>query len=64
MSERIDMAAENIRSRIGQEARALLIPGPRMIDEFECALSVALAILFAHLLGATNISWRRSPASW
>lgn len=57
MSERIDMAAENIRSRIGQEARALLIPGPRMIDEFECALSVALAILFAHLLGATNISW-------
>ena len=57
MNTRIDMATESIRSRIGREARALVAPGPRMIDELECAASVALAILLAHLLGAHNISW-------
>ena len=29
----------------------------RPIDEAECVLSVLLAILFAHLLGAANVSW-------
>lgn len=28
-----------------------------MIDEFECAASVLLAILFAHLVGAKMVSW-------
>lgn len=30
---------------------------PRTIDEAECAASVLLAILFAHLLGAHHVSW-------
>jgi uncharacterized membrane protein YccC len=29
----------------------------RRVDEFECVISVLLAILVAHLIGATNISW-------
>jgi uncharacterized membrane protein YccC len=43
--------------RAGPEARALLQPGARMIDEAECAASVLLAIAFAHLIGAHNVSW-------
>jgi uncharacterized membrane protein YccC len=31
--------------------------GTRSIDEIECVASVLLAILVAHLLGATNVSW-------
>ncbi len=31
--------------------------GPRAVDELECVVSVLLAILTAHLIGATNISW-------
>ncbi|UAK26423.1 FUSC family protein [Sphingomonas nostoxanthinifaciens] len=37
--------------------RTFLRPGPRLADELECALSVALAIAFAHLTGAHNVSW-------
>lgn len=37
--------------------RGILTPGPRMVDEFECVGSVALAILFAHLIHAPNVSW-------
>jgi len=29
----------------------------RLVDEGECVASVLLAILFAHLIGASNISW-------
>jgi uncharacterized membrane protein YccC len=29
----------------------------RSIDEFECVASVLLSILFAHLIGASNVSW-------
>ncbi|WP_442681177.1 FUSC family protein [Sphingomonas sp. ASY06-1R] len=29
----------------------------RRIDEFECVASVLLSILFAHLIGASNVSW-------
>ena len=29
----------------------------RTIDEAECVASVLLAILFAHLLHASNVSW-------
>ncbi|MDH7798347.1 MULTISPECIES: FUSC family protein [unclassified Beijerinckia] len=31
--------------------------GPRLVDDVECAASVLLAILFAHLVGAQNVSW-------
>ena len=31
--------------------------GTRLVDELECLLSVLLAIVFAHLVGAQNISW-------
>jgi uncharacterized membrane protein YccC len=37
--------------------RTVLTPGPRMVDEMECVASVALAILFAHLLHADNVAW-------
>lgn len=37
--------------------RTLVTPGPRLVDEVECILSVLLAILFAHLLGAEHVSW-------
>ncbi|CAN5414103.1 hypothetical protein BH09PSE6_BH09PSE6_13850 [soil metagenome] len=32
-------------------------PGPRLVDEFECALAVMLAIAFAHGIGASNVAW-------
>jgi uncharacterized membrane protein YccC len=47
----------SIRGQLAAEARALVTPGPRMVDEIECVLSVALAIVLGHLIGATNISW-------
>ena len=31
--------------------------GARLVDELECVLSVMLAIVIAHLVGAQNISW-------
>ncbi|MFA7587078.1 MAG: FUSC family protein, partial [Novosphingobium sp.] len=42
---------------IERELKALVTPGPRMIDEIECVASVLLAILFAHLIGAKAIYW-------
>jgi uncharacterized membrane protein YccC len=42
--------------RIGREL-FVLPRGARLVDELECVLSVLLAILLAHLIGATNISW-------
>jgi len=44
-------------SRFAGQARGFATPGPRMVDELECAGSVLLAILFGHLAGAHNISW-------
>ncbi len=32
-------------------------PGPGLVDEVECVLSVLLAIVLAHAIGAHNISW-------
>ena len=46
-----------LRDRIALEARTAVTPGPRMVDEVECVLSVLLAILLAHLIGAQNVSW-------
>lgn len=40
-----------------RELRSLAKPGPRMVDEFECVVSVLLAIIFAHILGAQNVGW-------
>lgn len=31
--------------------------GSRLVDDAECVASVLLAILFAHLIGASNVSW-------
>lgn len=39
------------------ELRALATPGPRMADEWACVASVMLAILLAHAIGATMVSW-------
>src|ERR1700756_1664947 len=50
-------AIESVREQLAAEARAFLAPGPRMVDEIECVLSVALAIVLGHLFGARNISW-------
>lgn len=48
---------ERVRGQLADEAKAFLTPGPRMVDELECVLSVLLAIILGHLVGATNISW-------
>jgi len=39
------------------ELRSLGRPGPRLVDELECVLSVLLAIVFAHALGAQYVGW-------
>jgi uncharacterized membrane protein YccC len=44
-------------TRLRQNAAAFVTPGPRMVDELECAASVLLAIAFGHVAGAKNISW-------
>jgi uncharacterized membrane protein YccC len=46
-----------IRARLVEQLRSLVTPGPRMVDELECVASVLLAILLAHLIGATVIAW-------
>jgi uncharacterized membrane protein YccC len=50
-------AIMSARDLLVAEAKAFLTPGPRMVDEIECVLSVALAIILGHLVGAKNISW-------
>ena len=47
----------SVRTQLAAEAKAFVTPGPRMVDEIECVLSVALAIVLGHLFGARNISW-------
>jgi uncharacterized membrane protein YccC len=37
--------------------KAIRIDARRAVDEGECVASVLLAILFAHLIGASNVSW-------
>jgi uncharacterized membrane protein YccC len=46
-----------LRDQIKQEMTNLFSLDARLVDELECSLSVLLAILFAHLLGAANVSW-------
>lgn len=43
--------------RFAAEAKALVTPGPRMVDEIECVASVLLAIGLGHLADVQNISW-------
>jgi len=50
-------AIANVRGQLAAEAKAFVTPGPRMVDEIECVLSVALAIVLGHLIDARNISW-------
>lgn len=45
------------RRRVAGEARAIVTPGPRMVDELECVASVLLAIALGHLADVKNISW-------
>jgi uncharacterized membrane protein YccC len=51
-----DMTSD-IPARLVEQLRSLVTPGARMVDEFECVTSVLLAILLAHLIGATMIAW-------
>src|SRR6201986_5099105 len=46
-----------VRDQIKRELTNLFSLDARLVDELECSLSVLLAILFAHLLGAANVSW-------
>src|SRR6202167_842236 len=46
-----------LRDQVRRELRNLFSLDARLVDELECSLSVLLAILFAHVLGATNVSW-------
>jgi uncharacterized membrane protein YccC len=46
-----------VRDQIKRELRNLFSPDARLVDELECSLSVLLAILFAHALGAANVAW-------
>jgi uncharacterized membrane protein YccC len=46
-----------VRDQIKRELTNLFSLDARLVDELECSLSVLLAILFAHLLDATNVSW-------
>jgi uncharacterized membrane protein YccC len=39
------------------EARALVTPGPRLVDELACIASVMLAIMLAHWIGAQMVGW-------
>ena len=39
------------------EARALITPGPRMVDEWACIASVMLAIVLGHWIGAHMVGW-------
>jgi uncharacterized membrane protein YccC len=51
------MPSARLLTRPSQAVGSFLTPGPRMLDEVECAASVLLAILFAHLVGAKMVSW-------
>jgi uncharacterized membrane protein YccC len=50
-------AIKSVRELLAAEAKDFITPGPRMVDEIECVLSVLLAIVLGHLVGAKNISW-------
>jgi uncharacterized membrane protein YccC len=47
----------DLRQRLTDVLKSFAEPGPRLVDELECVLSVLLAIVFAHAVGAQNVSW-------
>jgi uncharacterized membrane protein YccC len=51
------MANPPFAQRARAELKTLVTPGPRMVDELECILSILLAILLAHLIGAKTVAW-------
>jgi uncharacterized membrane protein YccC len=51
------VAVETVSHALIRSLRDFARPGPRLVDELECATAVMLAILAAHALGATNVSW-------
>jgi uncharacterized membrane protein YccC len=48
---------EPVYARVRRWPQLSLPRGARLVDELECVLSVLLAIVIAHLVGAQNISW-------
>ncbi|WP_404480638.1 FUSC family protein [Novosphingobium sp. BL-52-GroH] len=51
------MSLPAFRDTARAEIRALVTPGPRVADEWACVASVMLAIVLAHAIGATMVSW-------
>src|SRR5690242_21473701 len=47
----------DLRQRVTDVLQSFVEPGPRLVDELECVLSVLLAIVFAHALDVRNVSW-------
>jgi len=48
---------EGLAQDIRREMRTIVTPGPRMVDELACVVSVMLAVAIAHWLGAKMIAW-------
>lgn len=46
-----------LKDSLRAELSALVVPGPRMADEWACVASVMLAIVLAHAMGAGMVSW-------
>lgn len=57
MTEPANSPGAGFANRLAAGAKTAFMPGPRMVDEAECVVSVLLAILFGHLVGAQNIAW-------
>ena len=53
----IRLLASALADKLSEELRALVTPGRRMADEWECVASVLLAVVLAHLVGAKMIAW-------
>lgn len=51
------LTLQPFKRNLSAELRALVTPGPRMADEWACVASVMLAIVLAHAIGATMVSW-------
>jgi uncharacterized membrane protein YccC len=46
-----------MRCNLRTEARAMITPGPRMVDALACIASVLFAIVLAHGIGAHMVGW-------
>lgn len=52
-----EAATPTLTDRVVLGIRNFFTPGPRMIDEIECLVSIGLAIVLAHWLEARTVSW-------